>query len=103
MEKKKTAECCCRYKDTPRSEQTMKQLRNRINRITGQLNGIQKMLDDNRYCGDILIQIAAAESALQSVGYMILEEHIQTCVAEQIKNGNTSIIDETVKLIKKIK
>ncbi len=103
MEKKKTPERCCRYKDTPRSEQTLKQLRNRINRITGQLNGIQKMLDDNRYCSDILIQIAAAESALQSVGYVILEEHMQTCVTEQIRAGNTEIIKEAVELVKKLK
>lgn len=95
--------CCCRHKDTPRSEQTLRQLRNRINRIVGQLNGIQKMLDENRYCGDILTQIAAAESALQSVGYIVLQEHMQTCVAEQIRMGNTEIMTEAVDLIKKLK
>ena len=47
---------CCRHKHTPRGEQEMKQLRNRINRIIGQMNGIQKMLDENRYCGDVLTQ-----------------------------------------------
>lgn len=103
MEDKKTQKKCCRYKDTPRSEDTLRQLRNRINRITGQLNGIQKMLDENRYCGDILTQIAAAESALQSVGYIILQEHMQTCVAEQIRQGNTEIVTEAVDLIKKLK
>lgn len=104
MNKNNSEEChCCRYKDTPRSEQTLRQLRNRINRIIGQLNGIQKMLDDNRYCGDILTQIAAAESALQSVGYMVLEEHMQTCVTDQIRSGNTEIMAEAVELVKKIK
>lgn len=95
--------CCCHFKNTPRSDETSKQLRNRINRIIGQLNGIQKMLDDNRYCGDVLNQIAAVESALQSVGYIILEEHMQTCVIEEIKNGNTDIVREAVELIKKLK
>ncbi|MCM1132909.1 MAG: metal-sensing transcriptional repressor [Ruminococcus flavefaciens] len=95
--------CCCHFKNTPRSEETSRQLRNRINRITGQLNGIQKMLDENRYCGDILNQIAAVESALQSVGYIILEEHMQTCVIEEIKNGNTDIVTEAVELMKKLK
>lgn len=61
------------------------------------------MLDENRYCGDILTQIAAAESALQGVGYILLKEHMQTCVAEQIKEGNTEIIDEAVELMKKLK
>ncbi len=103
MHDKTSSECCCRHKDTPRSEQTLRQLRNRINRIVGQLNGIQKMLDENRYCGDILTQIAAAESALQSVGYIVLQEHMQTCVAEQIRMGNTEIMTEAVDLIKKLK
>ncbi len=95
--------CCCHFKNTPRSDETSKQLRNRINRIIGQLNGIQKMLDDNRYCGDVLNQIAAVESALQSVGYIILEEHMQTCVIEEVKNGNTDIVREAVELMKKLK
>lgn len=96
-------DCCCRRKNTPRSEETARQLRNRISRITGQLNGIQKMLDENRYCGDILNQIAAVESALQSVGYIILEEHMQTCVIEEINKGNTDIVSEAVELMKKLK
>lgn len=95
--------CCCHYKNTPRSEETSKQLRNRINRVIGQLNGIQKMLDDNRYCGDVLTQIAAAESALQGIGYIILNEHMQTCVIEEIKKGNTAIAAEAVELMKKLK
>ena len=61
-------DCCARYKKTPRSEEQLKTLRSRMNRIAGQVAGIQRMLDDNRYCGDILTQIAAVESALQSVG-----------------------------------
>lgn len=103
MHDKTPSACCCQQKNTPRSEQTLRQLRNRINRIIGQLNGIQKMLDENRYCGDVLTQIVAAESALQSVGYIVLQEHMQTCVAEQIKMGNTEIMIEAVDLIKKLK
>lgn len=61
------------------------------------------MLDDNRYCGDILTQIAAVESALQSFGYIILQDHMETCVVEEIKNGNLQIVDEAVDLIKKLK
>lgn len=104
-ETKSCCHCQCgeRHKHTPRSEETLKQLRNRLNRIVGQLNGIQKMLDENRYCGDVLTQLAAAESALQSVGYMILTEHMQTCVAEEIKNGNTEIVEEAVELMRKLK
>ncbi|MGN1133427.1 MAG: metal-sensing transcriptional repressor [Oscillospiraceae bacterium] len=95
--------CCERYKEKPRSEEELKLLKNRLNRIIGQLGGISKMLDDNRYCGDILTQIAAAESALQNVGYIILQTHLKTCVADGIKKGDTEILDEAVDLIKKLK
>lgn len=96
--------CCCHHhKNTPRDEDTVKKLKSRLNRISGQINGIGKMLDDNRYCGDILIQISAIESALQSLGYIILKEHMDTCVTEEINKGNAEIIEETIELIKKLK
>lgn len=95
--------CCRRYKHTPRSEELLRQLNIRINRIIGQLGGISKMLDENRYCGDILTQIAAAMSALQSVGYIVLEEHLKTCAVEEIQNGNSDIISEALELMKKLK
>lgn len=94
---------CVRRKATPRGETELKQLKNRISRMVGQLNGIGKMLDENRYCGDILNQVAAVESALQSFGYLVLQDHMETCVAEEIVRGNTEIIRETVELVKKIK
>lgn len=98
-----TESTCCKHKHTPRDEKSQKLLNNRLNRMIGQLNGIQKMLDDNRYCGDILTQIAAVESALQSFGYLILEDHLKTCVVEEIEKGNTPVLEETIDLIKKLK
>lgn len=94
---------CCRKKSTPRSEETLRQLQNRINRMVGQLQGIGKMLEDNRYCGDVLTQIAAVESALQSFGHLVLKEHMETCVVEQIQKGELQVVDEAVELIKKLK
>lgn len=93
----------CRHKHTPRSPQELRQLQNRLNRMVGQLGGIAKMLEENRYCGDILTQVAAVESALQSFGYLVLKEHMETCVVENIQAGNTQIVDEAVELIKKLK
>ena len=93
----------CHHKNTPRDPETLKSLKNRLNRMIGQLSGIGNMLDDNRYCGDILTQIAAVESALQSFGYIILQDHLETCVVEEIRKGNTDIIPEAVDLIKKLK
>ena len=98
-----TDSCCCHLKSTPRTEKELKQLKNRLNRIVGQLNGIGRMLDENRYCGDILTQVAAVESALQSFGYMILQEHMETCVVEEIQKGNRAVVEEAVELVRKLK
>lgn len=71
--------------------------------MTGQLGGISAMIDDNRYCGDILIQLSAVMSALRSLGYIVLQDHMKTCVADKIRENDESIIDETVELIKKLR
>lgn len=99
----KALPCCCHQKSTPRQEKELKQLKNRLSRIVGQLNGIGRMLDENRYCGDILTQIAAVESALQSFGYLVLQEHMETCVVEEIQKGNIDVVGEAVELVKKLK
>lgn len=103
MEKENTVCSCCHHKNTPRDEETLRLLQNRLNRMIGQLGGIKNMLDDNRYCGDILTQVAAVESALQNFGYIILQNHMSTCVVEEIQKGNTQIVDEAVELIRKLK
>ena len=97
--------CCCagRQKSRARAPEDVKKLKNRLNRMAGQLNGIGRMLDENRFCGDILTQVAAVESALQSFGYLILQEHMETCVTEEVQKGNAAIMEETVELIRKLK
>lgn len=95
--------CGCHRKATPRKEKEIRQLKNRLSRMAGQLNGIGRMLDENRYCGDILTQVAAVESALQSFGYLVLEEHMKTCVVEEIGKGNLDVVGEAVELVKKLK
>ena len=93
--------CCCHHKATPRTEAFQRDLQKRLNRAIGQLNGVKAMIDDNRYCGDVLTQLAAAESAVHRVSAMLLQNHLETCVVEQIEAGNTAIIDEAMQLIKK--
>jgi len=56
------------------------EVQNRLRRISGQVNGIQKMIDEDRYCVDILTQVAAVRSALDAVGIALLTSHIETCV-----------------------
>ena len=91
------------YRRTPRDAEELRQLRNRLNRMVGQLNGIGRMLDDNRYCGDILIQVAAVEKALQSFGYTILRDHMNTCMVDAVREGDTSVMDEALELMKRLK
>ena len=80
-------------------------LNRRLKRIEGQVKGIQKMIDDERYCVDILIQISAVRSAIDKVGAIILENHIKGCVSNSLKNGdkedNEAIIKELMDTIKK--
>ncbi|MGN0072672.1 MAG: metal-sensing transcriptional repressor [Coriobacteriales bacterium] len=91
--------CCCRHKETPRSQELQEDLQKRLNRAIGQLGGVKAMLDDNRYCGDVLIQLAAVESAVRKVSQLVLKNHMETCVVEQIQQGNLQVIDEALELI----
>jgi DNA-binding FrmR family transcriptional regulator len=84
-------------------EQDVRKLKNRLHRMMGQLSGIEKMIDENRYCGDILIQVGALESALQSFGYTLLDKHLHSCVVHEINNGNEKVLDEVMDLMKKLK
>lgn len=92
-----------RYRQTPRDEQEMRLLKNRLHRMIGQLNGIEKMIDEGRYCGDILIQVGALESALQSFGYILLKDHLHSCVTNDVLEGRTETMDEVMELIRKLK
>ncbi len=98
-----TCPCCAKKKHTPRSEEEKKKLVNRVSRIEGQLKGIAKMIEEDRYCGDILIQLSAAEKALESFGYTILSAHLESCVKEDILAGKNEVIEETMELIKRLK
>lgn len=93
---------CEHCKKTPRGEELTKNLKTRLSRVIGQLNGISRMLDENRYCGDILVQIAAAKQALKEIGYMLLDDHMKSCVSEDIKNGDVSSLEEALQLSKKL-
>ena len=91
--------CCCKHKETPRSQELQADLHKRLNRAIGQLNGIKTMIDDNRYCGDVLIQLSAVQSAVGKVSQLVLKNHMETCVVEQIQRGNLEVVDEALELI----
>lgn len=94
--------CCCSQKTKKRSEEEYKKLVNRLNRIEGQVRGIKRMLEEDAYCTDILIQVSAINSALNSFNKTLLAEHIRTCVANDIREGKDETIDELVETLQKL-
>ncbi len=85
-----------------RSEEEMKDLMNRLNRIEGQIRGIRRMLEEDAYCIDVLNQVSAASSALGSFTKVLLTNHIRTCVVEDVKDGNEEKLEELVKTLGKL-
>ena len=93
--------CCCN-KTKKRSETEYKDLIHRLNRIEGQIRGIKGMVERDAYCIDILTQVAAANAALNSFNKVLLAQHIRTCVADGIRNGEDDKVDELVTMLQKL-
>lgn len=95
--------CECReHKTKERSEEEYKSLVNRLNRIEGQIRGIKRMIEENAYCTDILVQSSAVTAAVNSFNKELLANHIKTCVADDIRAGNDETIDELVATLQKL-
>ena len=92
----KSSECC---KKTERNDEEKKQLLSRIDRINGQLDEIKKMIEEDKYCNDILIQIVAAEKSLKSLANLMFENNIYRCISDDIKDEE--VIDELTSLFKR--
>jgi DNA-binding FrmR family transcriptional regulator len=74
---------------------------NRLNRIEGQIRGLKKMIEDDKYCIDIISQTSSARSALKGLEDSLLEQHLSTCVVSQIKNGKEKkAVEEIIKVYK---
>lgn len=102
MEQKECCQCQDCGKKKERSPEEYRALMNRIKRIQGQLRGIEAMLDNSAYCTDILTQVAAATAALNSFSRELLSNHIKTCVAQNIREGNDEVIDELLDALRKL-
>lgn len=103
MKCEKCGKCCENIKkSTHRTDEEKKNLTKRLNIIEGQIRGINQMISDDRYCGDILIQISAVSNSLKSLGNSILENHLKSCVAYDVQMGNLDILEEVMLLVKKL-
>lgn len=74
--------------DTP--EDPRKRTLTRLRRISGQVDGIARMVEEDRYCIDVLTQVSAAQAALGKVGEEVLKRHFETCVVEAVESGDPS-------------
>ena len=92
----------CSGKHNERDDAERKDLMNRLKRIEGQVRGVEGMLESDAYCTDILIQVSAISSALKSFNKVLLANHMKTCVAEGIRKGDDSVIDEFVVTLQKL-
>ena len=99
----KCGKCCEQNgKSTHRTEEEKKELTKRLNIIERQIRGINQMIADNRCCDEVLVQIAAVNKALKSLGNNILESHLKSCVAYDVQMGNLDILEDVMSLIKKL-
>ena len=101
-ERKATQDCTCCQKKKERSDKEYRDLMKRLKRIEGQVRGIQRMLEKDAYCTDIMVQVAAVNAALNSFNKVLLTNHLHTCVAENIREGNDEVIDELAALLQKL-
>lgn len=94
--------CCCSGKKKHRTPEEQQMLLNRLRRIEGQVRGLQNMLSQDAYCTDILTQISAVQSALNSFSRELLESHIRTCVVDDIRSGDDEVVTDLVRTIQKL-
>ena len=85
-----------------RNEEEKKALMVRLRRIEGQVRGIEKMVEGDQYCPNIVVQISAVSSALNSFAKELMTTHIQTCVVEDLRKGNEESIQELVKMVQRL-
>ena len=94
--------CMCCHKTKQRSEEEYRKLLNRLSRIEGQIRGIRSMVESSAYCTDILVQTAAVTAALNAFSRELLQSHIRTCVADDLRAGKDETIEELMHTLQKM-
>ena len=100
MEEATCPHCGSRHKKRTQEEQ--KALLTRLRKAEGQIRGIEKMIENDAYCPDILIQVSAVTNALNSFNRELLSCHIRSCVTEDIRRGDDEAIEEFVRVLQKL-
>jgi CsoR family transcriptional regulator, copper-sensing transcriptional repressor len=98
-------EGCCTLtteRKSHHSEKVKKNLVTRLNRIEGQIRGIKGLIEKDTYCDDVITQISATQSALNSVAKLLLEGHLKSCVVERIQEGDMEVLDEVLITVQRL-
>ena len=93
-------EKCCK-KEKPRTKDDKKRIIRRLKIVEGQIRGIIKMIEEDRYCDDVLTQISASNKSLRSIGNELLNIHLKTCVVDNIKEDKLEIVDDVMDIIRR--
>jgi DNA-binding FrmR family transcriptional regulator len=92
----------CAERMKKRGEEEYKSLMNRLKRIEGQVRGVQTMLENDTYCPDIMVQVSAINAALNSFNKELMANHIKSCVADDVRNGNDAKMEELIAVLQKL-
>lgn len=92
---------CCERKKL-RTDEEKRSLISRLKRVAGQIGGIERMIENDAYCPDVLIQVSAVTNALKSFNKELLACHIKSCVSDDIRAGDEAAIDEFVKVLQRL-
>ncbi|WP_420314854.1 metal-sensing transcriptional repressor [Butyrivibrio fibrisolvens] len=94
--------CCMSGKSKERAQKEYKDLINRLSRIEGQIRGIRGMIENDAYCVDVLTQVQAARSSLNSFSKVLLANHVKTCVKDDVMKGSDEKLVELIDLLQKM-
>ncbi len=87
----------------PRTDDEKQAVINRLKRVEGQVRGIQRMVEEDRYCVDILVQISAINAALKKVGFTVTERHMKHCITHAVNDGEGDLaIEELLEVLKQV-
>ena len=102
MDRTKETPCPACAKMTERTDEQKKKLMNRLNRLEGQVRGVKKMIENDAYCNDILIQSAAIAAAVDAFSREVLRAHLHSCVIRDIREGRDEVADELMETLERL-
>ena len=102
MEESAKGGCPACARHTERTQEQRKKILNRLSRIEGQVRGVRKMIEEDAYCNDVLVQSAAIAAAVDAFNREVLRAHLHSCVVRDIRDGNDAVVDELMTTLERL-